>query len=214
MGNGLCGVSLVGSPREVRGHAPRTPWTLDGASWPRFDALGSDRRQPVDQDDGNGRPRCDDISKKIVGRKIHLVVDVEGLPVEVTIPAASVQDRQGGLVVLDGALQVAPRDKHRWADCAYTGSIARHANRVGCTVDIVRRIDDRLVGQWRERQLRLLRVRPRFELVRRRRVVERTFGWLGRYRVLSKDDEQRVDVAEHIVWVAATRMLAQRLAYC
>ena len=30
----------------------------------------------------------------------------------------------------------------------------------------------------------------------------------------SKDYEQRVDVAEHIVWVAATRMLAQRLADC
>lgn len=115
--------------------------------------------------------------------------------------------------VIDGVLRASSRVSHVWADSAYTGSFVRHARRTGCTVDIVRRSDDRLVGQWRDAQLPLLRVPPVFELVRRRWVVERTFGWLGRFRRLAKDYEQRPDVSTAMVWTAATRMLAQRVAH-
>lgn len=51
-----------------------------------------------------------------------------------------------------------------------------------------------------------------FILVPRRWVVERSFGWLGRWRRL-KDYEERTDVAEAMVTVAAIRIMVHRLAH-
>lgn len=51
-----------------------------------------------------------------------------------------------------------------------------------------------------------------FVLVPRRWVIERSFGWLGRWRRLSKDYEQRTDVAEAMVTLAFIRLMLQRLA--
>ena len=160
-----------------------------------------------------GGPRGYDGAKKVVGRKRRLLVDTLGLPVDLVLTPASIQDRQGGMLLVDHAFPKKRAVKHMWSDSAYTGSFVRHGRRASCTVEVVRRSDDRLVGQWRSQQLPLVRVPPRFELVKRRWVVERTFGWLGRYRRLSKYYEQRLDVATQVVWVAATRLLAQRLAY-
>lgn len=52
-----------------------------------------------------------------------------------------------------------------------------------------------------------------FILVPRRWVVERSFGWLGRWRRLSKDYEERTNVAEAMVTVAAIRIMIHRLAH-
>lgn len=52
-----------------------------------------------------------------------------------------------------------------------------------------------------------------FILVPRRWVVERFFGWLGRWRRLSKDYEEHTDVAEAMVTVAAIRIMLHRLAH-
>ncbi len=60
-----------------------------------------------------------------------------------------------------------------WADSGYSGeNFAQAVSSVcGATVEVVKRVEDR------------------FEVLPRRWVVERTFGWLGRYRRLSKDYE-------------------------
>ena len=52
-----------------------------------------------------------------------------------------------------------------------------------------------------------------FILVPRRWVVERSFGWFGRWRRLSKDHEKRTDVAEAMVTLAASRIMMHRLAH-
>jgi len=52
-----------------------------------------------------------------------------------------------------------------------------------------------------------------FILVPRRWVVERSFGWFGRWRRLAKDYEERTDVAEAMVTVAAIRIMLHRLAH-
>lgn len=44
---------------------------------------------------------------------------------------------------------------------------------------------------------------PRFEPLPRRWVVERTFGWLIKNRRLVRDFEQRTDVAETLIRIAA-----------
>lgn len=43
-------------------------------------------------------------------------------------------------------------------------------------------------------------------------VVERTFGWFGRYRRLSKDYERKTPNSEGMIWVAMTSNLINRLA--
>jgi putative transposase len=56
------------------------------------------------------------------------------------------------------------------------------------------------------------RVVPRFAVVPRRWVVERTFAWLGRYRRLAKDYEYLPATSENTVYLAMTLTLTRRLA--
>ncbi len=63
-------------------------------------------------------------------------------------------------------------------------------------LEIVRRSDDATAFQ----------VRPR------RGVVERTCGWLHRFRRLSKDFEFRTDSSAAFILSAASRLLISRLA--
>jgi putative transposase len=43
-------------------------------------------------------------------------------------------------------------------------------------------------------------------------IVERTLGWLGRQRRLSKDDERQVQTSETLLKLAMVRRLARRPA--
>jgi putative transposase len=51
-----------------------------------------------------------------------------------------------------------------------------------------------------------------FLLLPKRWVVERTFGWLGRYRRLSKDYEYLTQTSETMIRVAMIRLMVRRLA--
>ena len=42
-----------------------------------------------------------DAGKKVKGRKIHALVDTEGLPMRVIVHSAAIQDRDGAGLVLD-----------------------------------------------------------------------------------------------------------------
>jgi putative transposase len=53
---------------------------------------------------------------------------------------------------------------------------------------------------------------PRFAVVPRRWVVERTFAWLGRYRRLAKDYEYLPATSENTVYLAMALTLTRRLA--
>jgi putative transposase len=52
-----------------------------------------------------------------------------------------------------------------------------------------------------------------FVLLPRRWVVERTFGWLGRWRRLARDYEELPEVSEAMVKLATIRLMLQRFAY-
>ena len=43
--------------------------------------------------------------------------------------------------------------------------------------------------------------------------VERTFGWLGRYRRLSKDYEYLPETSEAWIYIAMSRLMLRRLAH-
>lgn len=51
-----------------------------------------------------------------------------------------------------------------------------------------------------------------FKVIPRRWVVERTYGWLGRYRRLSKDYEYLPETSEAFIYTTSLRTLLQRLA--
>jgi putative transposase len=53
---------------------------------------------------------------------------------------------------------------------------------------------------------------PRFAVVPRRWVVERTFAWLGRFRRLSKDYEYLPATSEAVIQLAMIQLLDRRLA--
>jgi putative transposase len=72
--------------------------------------------------------------------------------------------------------------------------------------------------EWVAQHLRFgLRVtlRPKgatgFVLLPRRWVVERTFGWLGKYRRLSKDYEYLTTSSEAMIYVAMIHLMVRRI---
>ena len=108
-----------------------------------------------------------DAGKKTNGRKRHIVVDTMGLLLAVIITTASVQDRDGARTVLDRLRFTMPSVAHVWADGGYAGKLvdwARDRLRIG--IEIVRKP---------------LGVKT-FQVLPRRRVVERTFAWIVRCR--------------------------------
>jgi transposase len=54
-------------------------------------------------------------------------------------------------------------------------------------------------------------VLPRFAVIPRRWVVERTFAWLGHFRRLSKDYEYLQVTSEAVIHLAVIQLLVRRL---
>jgi len=137
-----------------------------------------------------------DAGKHVKGRKRHLVVDTIGLVLAVVVHAASIQDREGAKLVLARLAGRFPRLRLIWADGGYAGALIDWVKeRWGWTVTIVKRV----AGE------------KGFVVLPRRWVVERTFGWLGRYRVLSKDYEQLPESSETLVLIVMIQIMLKRL---
>ncbi|MDD1478719.1 MULTISPECIES: IS5 family transposase [Micrococcaceae] len=138
-----------------------------------------------------------DAGKKVNGRKRHVVVDTLGLLVVVLVTAASLQDRDGGRLVLDKARMKMPSIVLVWADGGYAGRCVELARRLlRITVQIVKKPE----GQ------------RTFEVLPRRWVVERTLSWLVRCRRLGHDYERLPAHAEAMVKWAMIGLMARRLA--
>jgi putative transposase len=139
-----------------------------------------------------------DAGKKVNGRKRHILVDTLGLVLLVMVLPANVQDRDAARQLLERffSSQSRPRIKHIWADGGYAGALVGLARKLwGCTVEIVKRADAHT-----------------FRVLPRRWVVERTFGWLGRYRRLNRDYERQAQTGENMVYLAMIRLMLTRLA--
>jgi transposase len=138
-----------------------------------------------------------DGGKKINGRKRHIAVDVEGFLLAVVVTAANVGDRIGAKLLVITLLNACTQLKLIWADSGYDGQPL--ADWVGAvariTVEVIKRTE--------------LHV---FKVVPRRWVVERTFGWLLRYRRLVRDHERRPEHHEAMVYWATVMLMTRRLA--
>jgi putative transposase len=59
--------------------------------------------------------------------------------------------------------------------------------------------------------IRFLEQKKGFVPLRRRWVVERTFGWMMPWRRLARDYEKRLDVSENMIYVAMSSFLLNRI---
>ena len=138
-----------------------------------------------------------DKGKNVNGRKRHLLVDTLGLVLCVLVTAASVQDRDGAKQLFDKIQSRFPRLKLIWADGSYRGQLVDWVKqRCHWILDIIKRLAD-VKG---------------FQVLPRRWVVERTFGWFGNYRRLSKDYEVLTQTSEAMIYVASIHIMTRRLA--
>jgi putative transposase len=134
----------------------------------------------------------------VKGRKRHLLVDVLGLVLLVIVHAASVQEHDGAKRVFERIQGRHPRLRLVWADAGY--KVQWLLDWVQATCAWVLEIVSRPAGS------------QGFVLLPRRWVVERTFGWLSHYRVLSKDYEVLPRNSEAVVYVAMIHLMVRRLA--
>jgi transposase len=139
-----------------------------------------------------------DAGKKIVGRKRHIAVDTDGRLLMVNLTPADISDSAGAQTILDGIRKRWPWVKHLFADGAYDRlKLMEKAAFLDFVVEVVRRSDTQ-VG---------------FKVLPRRWVVERTFGWMTRWRRLVRDYEARIDVSEAMILVAMGGNLLRRNAH-
>jgi putative transposase len=105
-----------------------------------------------------------------------------------------------------------PRVRHGWVDQGYRGEfLTQVKQRFGVSLEVVARRDGGRRPRWVPPGAQPPAV-PAFVVVPRRWVVERTFGWLGRFRRLSKDYEFLPATSEALIYLAMSQLLVRRLA--
>jgi len=141
-----------------------------------------------------------DAGKKIKGRKRHLAVDSLGLILGMLITSAAVQDRAAAKPLIRGLLELFGRLQIIWADGGYLGKLVPWVKQLRpygkLKLEIVRRCD-RIKG---------------FQVLPKRWIVERTFGWLYKSRRLCRDYEVRIDHSEAMIRICMIRIMVRRLA--
>lgn len=142
-----------------------------------------------------------DGGKKIKGRKRHVIVDTLGLVMTVLVTAASKPER-AGIKQAFQALMKLKRQVARlylvWADGGYSGQpFLRWA------MDTFRLVVEVVLRPKQSKG---------FVLLKKRWVVERTFGWWNWYRRLSKDYERLPENSEAMIYIAMIRLMLRRLA--
>jgi putative transposase len=151
-----------------------------------------------------GEARGVDVHKQTNGRKRHIVVDVLGFVLLVVVHSAAIPDGTGGKLLLQRLFTRIKRSVHNrwcrlkliWADGAYEHIAAYVRKQLGWRLEVVRRPA----------------AAKGFTVLPRRWVVERTFGWLGRYRRLCRDFEHTSTSSEAMVYLASIRRTLRLVA--
>lgn len=143
-----------------------------------------------------GNYRGIDGGKKIKGRKRHIITDSMGLLLAVVVHAANVHDSKGASDVIALLKYRFSRLVKIVADGGYRGElIEKTKTAYGWILDIVLRKDDS----------------PKFAVIPKRWVVERTFAWFESYRRLSKDFEYNTNTSEAMIQLAMIKLMLNRI---
>ena len=111
---------------------------------------------------------------------------------------ANASERLGAIVVLNEAKDKLSKLEVIWVDQGYSGpNFANAVKQVcgeGVRVEVIKRSS------------------KNFEKLPKRWIVERTFGWLNRFRRLSKDYEVYSEVSEAMIYGSLIYLMVKRLA--
>jgi transposase len=138
-----------------------------------------------------------DGAKKKKGSKVHIAVDTLGNLLALKVTAANEQEREQVATlaakvqeVTGGTVELA------FVDQGYTGAAAQQqAEPYGIQLEVVKHHE----------------AKRGFVLLPRRWVVERTFGWLGRFRRLTRDYERLANVLEGWHWLAFLTLIVKQV---
>ncbi len=114
------------------------------------------------------------------------------------VHSAGLQDNDlsaGGAAMLRLSRDWVPRLQVIWTDGSYRGMIVACAEQLG----------------WRMQAVERPPGSSGFTQLPKRWIVERTFGWLNKYRRLSKDYERLSDSSETMIHMAMINLMLQRL---
>ena len=142
-----------------------------------------------------------DAGKQIKGRKRFMTVDTLGLILRVLVTAANVPERSGGKQVLKRVQEMGSqvsRVTTIWTDGGFNGPAF-----MMWVMDICRWIVQVVLRPEQTKG---------FALLKKRWVVERTFGWLMGCRRLVRDYELLPETSETFIYLAMIRIMVRRLA--
>ncbi len=137
--------------------------------------------------------------KKVKGRKRQTLVDSLGLLLKVVVSEANAPERVLAAYALMELLEERPELLEKvqvmWVDSGYDGDKFALSVwlMIQAHVEVIRRTEQE------------------FQVLPKRWVVERTFGWLNQYHRLSKDYERLPEMSEAAIYAVMTRIMLRRL---
>src|SRR6202011_3595163 len=149
-----------------------------------------------------GGERGFDQARKMTGnaRKRHIAVDTLGLLLVVLVTGAEVHDAEAAQELASHLNRTNyPRLKKIWADSKYHN----HA--------LYAHIKDHVDGSWELEIVSRPPDKKGWVKLPYRWVVERTFAWLGRYRINSKEYERLTESSESQVYISSIQLMLKRL---
>ena len=114
------------------------------------------------------------------------------------VTEANASERLGAIIVLDEAKEKLAKLNVIWVDQGYSGKNFANAVQHVCGEQVRVEVIERTAKT--------------FEQHPKRWIVERTFGWLNRFRRLSKDYELYSEVSEAMIYGSLLRLMIRRLA--
>jgi len=131
--------------------------------------------------------------KKVKGRKRHNVTDTMGNLLAIVVHAANIHDTKSGINPAKKAYEKYPTIQEFCGDDGYRKSFEEAVlEQLGLGVDISKRI------------------KPEFEVLPLRWIVERTFAWANHSRRLSKDYEIKTGHEENMFMISHLHTLLRR----
>jgi putative transposase len=139
-----------------------------------------------------------DGNKKINGRKRFILTDTMGWLMGILIVAANAGERAGAQELFEQSQGKYPRLSKVLADQGFDGEkyVAQIERLFGFSFEIVNKVLG--VGG--------------FQVLPKRWIVERTFGWLAWHRRLVKDYEEKTEVSKALIQMAMIRIMLKQLA--
>ena len=137
-----------------------------------------------------------DAGKKVSGIKLHIAVDTIGLPHAIYISCANVTDRDGAVQMIKCHLDDLSEVEKFLVDGGYTGKNFANAVKELCSaeVEVVKRNE-----------------LHQFVVLPKRWIVERSFGWLEKYRRLWKNCERKLSVSLQMTVLAFVSLTYQEI---